>query len=60
MQWACIGESTRLVSEYKNKLQLSEAETSRLDGAVSTINEYNVLYFYYLLGWEIKGASQSL
>jgi uncharacterized coiled-coil DUF342 family protein len=29
-----IRESTRLVSEYKNKLQLSEAETTRLEGAV--------------------------
>jgi len=28
--------STRLVSEYKTKLQISDAENSRLDGMVST------------------------
>ena len=29
------GESTRLVSEYKNKLQLADSETARLQGTVS-------------------------
>ncbi len=28
------GESTRLVSEYKNKLQLADSETARLQGIV--------------------------
>jgi hypothetical protein len=30
--------STRMVSEYKTKLQISEAENSRLDGTVSPSN----------------------
>lgn len=35
LPWRSLtGESTRLVSEYKNKLQLSEAENTRLEGTV--------------------------
>ena len=30
-----IGESTKLVSEYKAKLQISEAENAKLEGTVS-------------------------
>ena len=32
----CVEVSTRMVSEYKTKLQISEAENSRLDGMVRT------------------------
>ena len=31
------GESTRLVLEYKNKLQLSDAEQTRLNGSVDRL-----------------------
>ena len=30
-----VGESTKLVSEYKAKLQISEAENAKLEGTVS-------------------------
>ena len=29
--------STRMVSEYKSKLQIAESENTRLDGTVSTL-----------------------
>ena len=35
-----IGESTKLVSEYKAKLQISEAENAKLEGTVSGISTY--------------------
>ena len=34
---ALIGESTRLVVEYKSKLQIAEAENQRLDGTVQRL-----------------------
>ena len=41
--------STRMVSEYKTKLQISEAENSRLEGLVRT---WDGLVQLLLVGWE--------
>ena len=35
-----------MVSEYKTKLQISEAENSRLDGAVSPCNQQAINYIH--------------
>ena len=42
-----VGESTKLVSEYKAKLQISEAENAKLEGTVSicTIERYIMLAY---------------
>lgn len=42
-----VRESARLVSEYKNKLQLSEAESTRLEG---TVSNYYILYATIRIG----------
>ncbi|XP_003382638.1 PREDICTED: leucine-rich repeat flightless-interacting protein 2-like [Amphimedon queenslandica] len=39
-----VRESTRLVSEYKNKLQLSDAENTRLEGTVERLKGQVVRY----------------
>ena len=38
-----LGESTRLVSEYKNKLQIADSETTRLEGIVSVTLAFMVI-----------------
>ena len=52
-----VGESTKLVSEYKAKLQISEAENAKLEGTVSICLGNNVvtsLASVNLLSYEIE------